>query len=121
MNKTGFILTSITLSANLLTFLISLMIIIIIIHYILHNRLKHDDKMVLYLCTNIYGLLLILTAIMISFNTQTILGDLYGQDFQSLWCTTSGYLFAVFFGMLYWSFVNQVIMKQRIWISFLFD
>jgi ABC-type multidrug transport system permease subunit len=108
INNTGFILTLITFCTNLVTFMISLVVVSIIIYYIHYTRVPQDDKVVLCLSTNIYLLILALTAIIMSFNIQTLLGDLYQQDFNSVWCIFIGYMFGILFGGLYWSFVNQV-------------
>lgn len=122
LNNAGFVLALIIFCINLLTCLISLVILIFVIHQIFYNRLKQDDKVVINLCAHIYFLIFFFTAIMVSLNIHTILGDLYGKNFNSSWCVLLGYLGPVVFGTLYWIFVNQVIINLNIifyFISFL--
>jgi hypothetical protein len=114
INNIGFILNMMTLSISIFTWLISLMILIVIIFHLRYNRMKHKDKVTIILSINIYVLLLVFITILVSFNFQTLLGDLYEQDFNSAWCIPMGYISIIFLGTLYWGFVNQVTMNQNI-------
>jgi hypothetical protein len=108
----GFVLTLITLTHSLLTCLISLIIFSIIIYHLLSDRIKRRDKIILLLCANIYLWMLIYMVILSSMNIQTILGDLYGRDFNSSWCILIGYVSPAVLCVLYYSFVNQVIIYR---------
>jgi hypothetical protein len=45
---------------------------------------------------------------MISFNIQTLLGDVYGNNFDSSWCIFRGYFICVTTCTTYHAFVIQV-------------
>jgi hypothetical protein len=107
-NNTGFILNLITLSINIFTCLILFIIWITIIHHVWYKLLKHEDRTIVILSANIYMIISFFTGILVSFNIQTLLGDLYKYNFNSSWCIFIGYLHSVIGGGLYWSFVNQV-------------
>jgi hypothetical protein len=111
INNIGFILNLITFGSNIFTYFMLFIIIIAIILNVCSNRLKHEDKIVIGLAINIYSLALVITAIMISFNIQTMLGDFYGQNYYSSVCMFLSYLVYILFGELYWTFINQVIMN----------
>ncbi len=115
INNIGFILNMMTLSISIFTWLISSMILIVIIFHLRYNRMKPKDKVTIILSINIYIVLLVFITILVSFNIQTLLGDLYEQDFNSAWCIPMGYISCVFLGGLYWGFVNQVTMNQNIY------
>jgi hypothetical protein len=107
-NNTGFILNLITLGINIFTCLILFIIWITIIHHVWHKLLKTEDRIIVILSANIYMVISFSTGIILSFNIQTLLGDLYKQNFASSWCVFIGYLQFSIMGALYWSFVNQV-------------
>jgi len=109
-NQTGYILNIITLSIDMFTCLNSLIIFICIIYHICYNRIKQEDRVTVMHGINIYLLLSIYTVILILSNIQTVLGDLYGYNFNSSWCIFLGYFSPVILTTLYWSFVNQVVM-----------
>jgi hypothetical protein len=110
MNNTiGFVLSAITLGINISTCLISLMIFIVITHHFCYNRLRQEDEITVINCINIYLIISICTVITVSFNIQTVLGDLYEREFNSSWCVFLGYFSLVLLAVMYWSFVNQVI------------
>jgi len=107
----GFVLTLITLGHSLFACLISVVIFSIITYNLCYNRMKRREKIILLLCTNIYLCILIYMTILSSMNIQTILGDLYGRDFNSSWCIFIGYTSPAILCVLYYSFVNQVIIN----------
>jgi hypothetical protein len=107
--KIGFVLTLITFGHSIFTCLISYIIFIVIIYHFYYNRVKREDKVTVLICANIYLFLSIYTTMGISMNIQTILGDLYGQSFDSSWCMFSGYMSLVTACALFMAFVNQVI------------
>ena len=106
---TGFILNTITICLSLSTCLISLIISIVIIYHCCYNRIRQEDKVTIIHGISIYILLLIYTAILLSFNIQTFVGDLYEIDFNSFRCIFMGYFSPVIIGTLYCGFGNQVI------------
>jgi hypothetical protein len=114
ISQTGFILNIITLSIDIVTCLISFIILICIIHHFRYNRIKREDRVTILHGINIYVLLLVYTGLLVSFNIQTLLGDLYGYGFNSSWCIFLGYFSPVLLTMLYWGFVNQVNIDQSI-------
>jgi hypothetical protein len=107
-NNTGFILNLITLGINIFISLILFIIWITIIHHVWHKLLKHEDRIIVILSANIYMIISFSTGLVVSFNIQTLLGDLYKQHFNSSWYIFVGYLDSVIIGALYWSFFNQV-------------
>ena len=104
----GLILTSITFALGTFAMIISLTVLLILIYQWYRNRIQKDNKITIYLCIHIYLSLLILAAIVLSMNIRTLLGDLTGQSFDSLWCIFSGYLALNHIYTMYMAFVNQV-------------
>lgn len=104
----GFILTLISLIHGLIACVISFTVVAIIIGYQNHNRLKRGEKITLLLSTNIYSLIFLYIVPLISFNVQTIIGDVYGNNFDSSWCTFRGYDIVAMCCGLYHAFVAQV-------------
>ncbi|CAF1359012.1 unnamed protein product [Adineta ricciae] len=107
----GFILNFITIVVNVFSCFISFLIVLGTVHHLIKNRLNKDDKITIILAANIYSLIFFYTIILISFNIQAILGELYAQDFNSWWCIFLGYLAAVFLSTIYWSFANQAFFR----------
>ena len=105
---TGFVLTLITLTNSLCECLISMIILCLMIYNIFSSPLRRRDKIILFLCCNIYFWILIYMTILSWTNIQTALGDLYDQDFNSSWCIFIGYISPTILCVLYYSFVNQV-------------
>lgn len=120
INTVGFILNIITLDVSIFTCLISFIITIWILYNFCHNRLKPEDRAIIILCLNIYPLILIYMIILVLFNIQTLLGDLYQYNFNSSWCLFLGYFSPSILTALYWAFVNQVIIYQNALLSILF-
>ena len=116
---TGLILTSTTFTLAICATITSSIILIILIHHWFHNRIKRDEKNNLYLCIHIYFSVLALSAILLSMNIRTLLGDLNGQSFDSSACIVVGYLTLIHVSAMYMSFVNQVsriIMEIRLFV-----
>ncbi|CAF1465617.1 unnamed protein product [Adineta ricciae] len=103
----GLILTSITFALTIFAMIISSAVLIALIYQWYHNRIKQDDKIAIYLCIHIYLCMLLVAAITLSMNMRTLLGDLTGQSFDSLWCIFSGYLVLIHISAMYMAFVNQ--------------
>ena len=110
--KIGFVLTCITFGFSLFACLISYIVFIIILYNLYYKLIQRKDRITILLCANIYLLISIFTTIVVSMNIRTILGDLYGQSFDSLSCLFSGYAYLVILCSLYMAFVNQVIKKK---------
>ena len=104
----GFILTIITLIHGLLAEIVSFIVICIVIHHQYNHRLKREAKITFLLSTNIYILIFIYITPSIIFNVQTILGVIYGYNFDSSWCKFNGFLILVLCCALYHAFVVQV-------------
>jgi hypothetical protein len=104
----GYVLTLISLIHASFASIISLIVVGIIIYHRYNNRLKREEKTTLLLSANIYSILFIYIITLISFNIQTLLGDVYGINFDSSWCIFRGYFIIVIIFLLYHSFVIQV-------------
>ncbi len=87
---------------------ISLMVVTMIIHHQCNNRLKREENIALLLSANIYVLIFIYIIILISMNIQTLIGDVYGNNFDSIGCVFRGYLACIIVCALYYTFVVQV-------------
>ncbi len=111
----AYVLTFISLISALFGSVISLMVIVIIIYHQYKNRLKRDEKITLLLSANIYSTILICLIIFMSFNIQTLIGDVYGISFESSWCIVRGYFISVIFLAFYHAFVIQVNVKKGIY------
>ncbi|CAF0813467.1 unnamed protein product [Adineta steineri] len=111
LNNIAFILNMITLITDIFTCLIILIILFIIIYNIYYNRLKQEDRVVIYLCLTIYPVIFLFIIIAVSFHIQTLLGDLYEKDSNSSWCIPVGYISYVFLNMFYWAFINQAFFR----------
>jgi hypothetical protein len=105
---TGSVLTVITLVHNSFACVISAIVFIIIIHHQGNQRTKLETRIHFILCANIYLLICLYTATILSLNIQTLLGDLYGQNFHSSWCPFRGYFIVVLCCALYNAFAVQV-------------
>jgi hypothetical protein len=104
----GYVLNLISLISGLVVFVISLMVVAIIIYYQYNNRLKREEKITLILSANIYLIILIQIISIISLNIQTLIGDVYGNNFDSSWCILRGYFTCMTCFTLYHTFVVQV-------------
>ena len=108
MKTSGFILTLTELTANIFACIMSLIILIILIYNIYTRKIKQEDQMGIRLCAHIYFVILLYSCLLISTNVQTILGDLYGMNFNTLSCIVSGYIAFIFIYFFYMTFINQV-------------
>ena len=105
----GFIFTAISLIFGLFACIVSSLIVILIINYQHHHRrLERQEKITLVLFFHIYSFLFIFAALLMSMNTQTLVGDVYGNDFDSTWCILRGYFMLVSGTTMYFTFVMQV-------------
>jgi hypothetical protein len=111
----GYVLTFISLISALFASVISLMVIVIIIYHQYNNRLKRDEKITLLLSFNIYSTIFISLITFMSFNIHTLIGDVYGINFDSSWCIFRGYFIIVIFLAFYHAFVIQVNVKKGIY------
>ncbi len=107
-HTTNCLLALMTVILGSFTSVISAIVFIIITHHQYNDRMKRRDKITLTLSANIYLLIFLTTTILIPFNIQTLLGDLYGKDFNSSLCTYHGYFTVVLICTLYDRFVIQV-------------
>lgn len=104
----GFVLTLISFIHGLFAFVTSLVVVIILTYHQYHNRLKREEKLILFLSISIYAMILIYSSTLISINILTTLGDIYGTDFNSSWCIFRGYFICAISCSMYQSFVIQV-------------
>jgi hypothetical protein len=104
----GYVLTLISLINGLFVFVISFMVLAIIIYHQYNNRLKREEKVTLVLSANIYLFIFINIITIISSNIQTLLGDVYGNNFDSSWCIFRGYFICVVTCAFYHTFAIQV-------------
>ena len=106
----GYVLTFFALLAAISTCVISLAVILIVAYHLHrhHRHLKREEKVTLTIFLYIYLFTLSFTIVAISMNVQTLLSDVYGNQFDSPWCVLRGYwFFASIFGA-YYEFVIQV-------------
>ncbi|CAF1120467.1 unnamed protein product [Adineta steineri] len=73
--------------------------------------MREEDKIIVIHSITIYIFLLIYVLILISFNIQTLLGDLYELNFNSFWCIVMGYCSPLVLSTLYFGFVNQAFFR----------
>ncbi|CAF0987612.1 unnamed protein product [Adineta steineri] len=111
MNQIAFVLCLTTFIICSLTCLFSCAILLCVIHHLYHNRLQQKERIIIIHCINIYSLVSAYITIVALFNIRTVLGTLYGHDFNSSWCTFLGYLAPVLIGGIYWAFVNQAFFR----------
>jgi hypothetical protein len=107
-NTIAFTINIIALVHGLFACIFSVVIFVIIIYHLYKKRVKRENKIVFILSANIYLLIFIYATTLISFNIDTLLGDLYNLNFDSSWCTFRGYFVSVMLGALYFGFVIQV-------------
>ncbi|CAF1001688.1 unnamed protein product [Rotaria sordida] len=103
----GSILTLISLIHASFAIVTSVIVIAIIIYHQYHNRLRREEKITLILSVNIYFYMNIYVAVLVSGNIQTLLGDIYEQNFDSSWCTFRGYFTGVACCAVFNAFVIQ--------------
>lgn len=106
----GHILTWISLIHALTACVISALLVIVIIFHIKHNRLKHEPKIALLLCANIYLVICMYTMILSATNIETLLGGFHSRVYDT-WCIFRGYWITVSAYVLYCTFVMQVNIK----------
>jgi uncharacterized membrane protein len=104
----GYVLNLISLISGLVVFIISMMVVAIIIYHQYKNRLKREEKITLILSANIYLLFFIEIIPIISINIQTLIGDVYGNNFDSSWCVIRGYFICITAFSVYHTFAIQV-------------
>ena len=104
----GFVLTAISLVFLVISCMVSFVVIIIIVAHQCSHRLEREEKITLVLSSHIYFFLCIFTIFQASMNIQTLIGDIYGNDFYSSWCIFRGYALLVSGTTMYFTFVIQV-------------
>ncbi|UJR12172.1 hypothetical protein I4U23_016349 [Adineta vaga] len=107
----GFIITLISLIHGSFATIISFIVFLVLLHHQYSNRIKHDERINLFLFIMIHLYLFIYILTLISFNIQTVLGDLYGMHFNSSWCTFRGYLTPVMCSDIYQVFGIQAFFR----------
>ncbi|CAF1133544.1 unnamed protein product [Adineta steineri] len=107
----NFVLTLLTVIHGSIASIMSAIILLIIIYHQHNNRMKQEDKITLILCVNIYLYIFLCSTILILLNIQTLLGDLYGLNFDSTSCVFLGYLNAVLICALYYGFFGQALYR----------
>lgn len=108
---TGLALTISTLGLSLLIASISTFVLGNIAYYYNKGQRKSDERVALILSASIYLVIFTLIMVIISTNIHTILGDLYGDDFNSFWCIFRGYLLTLLPCALYHLFVIQAFFR----------
>lgn len=107
----GYILSFLSVIVALVTDFLSLTVILIILYHLHHHRrqLKREEKITLVLSSHIYLYILMSTTVLSLMNIQSLIGDIYGNNFNSPWCVFQGYWFLASAGMIYYGFAVQVI------------
>lgn len=108
----GFVITLLTFILNLFACIISFIVLICIMYRHFYGRIKKQKQIILILHANIYLYLFLYVTIHIIFNIYTILGDIYGINFDSSLCIFRGYFMIVLLSCLYYGFVVQVIINS---------
>ena len=70
-----------------------------------HYHIKREEKMTLMLFSHIYLYVLIETIILISMNIHTMMGDIFGSNFDSPWCIFRIYAALVSGFVMYHTFI----------------
>jgi hypothetical protein len=107
-NTAAFVLNVIALVHGSFACIISSITFIIIIWHEYKDRMKRQDRITLILCGNIYLMIFLQSLTLVSMNIHTLLGDLYGENFDSPWCTFRAYFLLAMFCAIYYGFVDQV-------------
>lgn len=106
----GYILTVFSVIFALITVATSLLVILTIVYH-LHQHgpyLKREEKINLVISSHIYLFILIFALVSVSANSYTLIGDIYGKNFDSAWCIFQGYCFFLSAWILYHEFLMQV-------------
>ncbi|CAF0743065.1 unnamed protein product [Adineta steineri] len=85
----------------------SAIILFIVIYHQHKNRIKQEERIILILCVNIYFCIFFSSTMLLILNIETLLGDLYGLNFDSTQCVFLGYLNAVLICTFFYGFVTQ--------------
>jgi hypothetical protein len=104
----GYVLTMISLIHASITAVISVLMIGTIIYHQNHHRLKQEEKITLLLSGYIYLFICIYVTMLIFGNIQTLVGDVYGTNYDSSWCIFKGYFVPATASAIYYIFVVQV-------------
>ena len=104
----GLILTVLSLTLTSTNTLISIGVFITIVYHYSRGHAHLSERIPVMLSASIYLLIFALMVVFLSINLQTILGDLYGLNFNSFRCRFQGYLLGVLGSSLYDTFVVQV-------------
>ena len=107
-SRMGLILTILSLTLISTNTLVSIVVFSAILSHSCQRYATARKRVALMLSANIYLLIFALMLIFLSINLQTILGDLYGLNFNSSLCRFQGYFLSVLGSSLYSSFVVQV-------------
>ncbi|CAF1031028.1 unnamed protein product [Adineta steineri] len=110
----GFVLPLLTVIHGSIASIMSTIVFFIIIYHQHNNRIKQEERITLILCANIYLCIFLCSTMLLLLNIQTLLGDLYGLNFDSTQCIFSGYLNLIFIYTLYYGFVTQQPVNNRI-------
>ena len=108
-NLVEYVLNVLTFALNLFGCLISIVILIYLIYYQCTNLVKRQERIILLFSVNIYLFLFIFNITQFQLSISSLLGDLYGMNFDSLRCTFNGFFAAVLVCALYYCFIVQVI------------
>ncbi|UJR32587.1 hypothetical protein I4U23_020047 [Adineta vaga] len=107
----GHILAIISTISGSFTCIISLIVCFLLIHHQYYHLSRKEEKIILLLSTNIYALILIYVIVLLTCNIQTLLGDVYGTNFNTSWCIFRSYLSSVLCCAVYAIFVTQALYR----------
>ncbi|CAF1486166.1 unnamed protein product [Adineta ricciae] len=105
--QVAFVFSIISTIENIFACLISLIILTIIVSKFFYKQVKYEDKSILVLCVNVYLCAFVCELIFCSYDAQSILGDIYQINFNSLRCVLTAYAYCGFIFNLLISLVNQ--------------
>ena len=106
----GYIITLISLIHGSTACVVSFVVVIVIFWQLYHhrNRMKQEDQIILLIHANVYFFMTTYLMTLVLFNVQPLIGDVYGKDFNSSWCTIHGFLYFITACGLFQGFVVQV-------------
>ena len=111
----GYIFSFLSVIFAFVTGILSLIVILIILYHLRHHhrRLRREEKITLLLSSHIYLYILISTMVLSSMNIQSLIGDVYGINFDSSWCILQGFWMSASACIIYYGFVVQVTLSRN--------
>ena len=110
-NIISFLLNLLSIISSIFACFVSIIILICIICHQYHTRIERQEKIILILSTNIYLSILMYYIALFQLNVSSLIGDLYGTNFDTIQCKFNGYFVSVLICALYYGYLVQVIIR----------